>query len=124
MSTKLHDLPAQAWLAASIVPGGYTEGESGAPIDLLAADGRGFAVLHVGALAGGTTILAWLEQSADQINWDPIPAAEFPEVTAGSATHALGFDRSARYVRASFDLGGDTPSAGLCIAIGQQRKTI
>jgi hypothetical protein len=124
MSTKLHDFAAQVQYAASIIPAGYTSTEDGSAVDLIGADGRGVAVLHVGGVGGGTTVAVRLEQSADAAAWSAIPGATFPNVTAGSVTHAIGFDRAQRYVRAVADLTGGSPSANLCVAIGQQKKTI
>jgi hypothetical protein len=124
MSTKVHDFAAQVQYVASIAPGEYTASETGATVDLIGADGRGFAALHVGGVAGGTTVAARLEHSADGSTWAVVTGASFPDVTAGPATYVLGFDRADRYVRAVADLSGGSPSADLCIAIGQQKKTI
>ena len=124
MSTLLHDFPAQAQYAASVNPAVYTATVEGSAIDLLPADGRGFAVLHAGTVAGGTTVAARLEHSTDGVFWTAITGATFPNVTARPATHAIGFDRTQRYVRAVAELTGGSPSANLCVAVGQQKKTI
>ena len=123
MSTKLQDFAAQIQYAGSINPGVYTANQTGSGIDLLGADGTAFAVLHVGSVAGGTTVAARVEQSADALSWASITGATFPNVTSGPGTYAIPFDRSQRYVRVVADITGGSPSANLCAAVGQQKKT-
>src|SRR3954453_20856539 len=101
MSTALHDFPSQIQVAASLAPGSYVDNQNGTAVDLIAADGRGFAVLFAGSVAGGTTAAAKLQDSADGTTWADITGAAFTNVTAGPAVQTLAFDRARRYVRAA-----------------------
>ena len=123
MSTKLHDLPAQAVLGASVPPQVATGSQNGAAIDLLHADGNGFAVLLTGTVAGGTTVGGKVQESADgSTGWADITGAAFANTTTSNAAQAVAFVRTLRYVRCVVTVTGGSPSAGIAAAVGQQKK--
>lgn len=123
MSTKLHDLPTAAAYGMTFAPAVRTASADGAAVDLGRGDGPGFAILQVGALSAGGQVACVLEESDDQDAWDAIEDGEFPDVAAGTQTRAITFTRSRRYVRAALTLTGTTPSAGLAVLVGQQKKS-
>lgn len=122
MSTKLHDLPTQATLSASVPPQVATSSQNGSSVDLIAADGNGFAMLFTGTVAGGTTVGGKVQESADASSWSDIAGATFTNTTTSNATQAIPFQRTMRYVRCVVTLAGGSPSAGICAAVGMQKK--
>jgi hypothetical protein len=121
MSTILNDLASAANLKQTFSPQTYDQNVDGQPVDLVASDGRAFAVLLLGPFGGGTTLAAKLQESSDQITFVDVPNGAFATFATGSNTHLLGFTRTRRYVRMRFDISG---SADACAAIGQQRKEL
>ena len=125
MSTKLHDFARQAILGGGLTPRTVTTTITGSAADLITGDGRCVAVQQVGAVSGTTPVLAGkIQESADSSTWTDISGATFTNVSAADNVQAITFDRTQRYVRAAFTLGGSSPSADVCIAVGQQKKTI
>ena len=121
MSTILNDLASSANLKQTLPPQSYTENLDGDPVDLIASDGRGFAVLLLGQLGVGTTLAAKLQESSDLVTFVDVPDGAFAPFTTGVDTHLLRFTRTHRYVRMRLALSG---TADLCAAIGQQRKEL
>ncbi len=124
MSTKLHDLGTQAVLGVSVPPAVVTTSQNGSAVDLLAADGSGFAVLLTGTVAGGTTVGGKVQESADGTTWTDITGATFPNTTVSNTAKAITFTRTARYARCVVTLSGGSPSAGVCAAVGEQQKAV
>ena len=121
MSTISNDLASCANLKQTFPPQTYAENLDGDPVDLIASDGRGFAVLLLGQLGVGTTLAAKLQESSDLVTYVDVPDGAFPTFATGIDTHLLGFTRTRRYVRMRLDISG---SADVCAAIGQQRKEL
>jgi hypothetical protein len=120
MSTAIDDFTCQAVLGVSVPPGSYDDVFTGAAVDLLAGDGRGFAVLQADGLTGGASVAGQIEESDDGTTWAAITGAAFPTVTANGA-YAVGFARSRRYVRCAL---GVVVGANVCVTVGQQRKVV
>ena len=123
MSTKLHDLPSVAVLAASVVPKVVTATETGSTVDLLQADGAGFAILSVGAIASGTTVGGKVQESADGSTWSDITGGAFDDIVAANGLTSVRFERAERYVRGIVTIAGSSPSAAVCAVVGSQKKT-
>ncbi len=121
MSTILNDLASSANLKQTLPPQSYSENLDGDPVDLIASDGCGFAVLLLGPLGVGTTLAAKLQESSDLVTFVDVPNGAFATFTTGVDTHLLRFTRTRRYVRMRLTLSG---TADLCAAIGQQRKEL
>ena len=121
MSTILNDLASCANLKQTLPPQSYAENLDGDPVDLIASDGRGFAVLLLGPLGVGTTLAAKLQESSDLVTFVDVPDGAFAPFATGVETHVLGFTRTQRYIRMRIDISG---TADLCAAIGQQRKEL
>jgi hypothetical protein len=123
MSTKLHDVPNQAALTMLLEPQTITGSTNSAGADLLACDGRCFAVLQVGEVTGTSPSLAGkLQESADDSAWSDIPGASFTAVTESDGVQAIAFDRGQRYVRFVGTVTGTSPSFLLAVLLGQQKK--
>jgi hypothetical protein len=125
MSTKLHDVASAAVLAASVPPQVATASVNGSAVDLLNGDGNAFATLFTGTVAGGTTVGGKVQESADgSTNWADISGATFANVTTSNAAQAITVARTKRYVRSVVTVTGGSPSAGVCSAVGQQKKVL
>jgi hypothetical protein len=123
MSTALNDLAHSALCVQALRPDVYTEDANGAAIDLVAADGGGFAVLTVGPIAVGTQVGGYVEECDDGQDWSGDPLASFTAVTTANAIRTISFRRTARYVRAVLTIGGTgSPEATAAVIVGQQRK--
>src|SRR4051812_43831662 len=119
MSTKLHDVARQAILNVGLTPRTATATVSGAAGDLLAGDGRCFAIQQVGAVSGTTPTLAGkIQESADgSTGWADIPGATFTAVSTADNVQAITFDRTLRYVRYVGTVGGSSPSFAVAVII-------
>ena len=126
MSTKLHDLARQAILNVGVTPRTVTGNHNGSSGDLLAGDGRCFAIQQVGAVSGTAPTLAGkIQESADgSTGWTDIAGATFTTVTAADNVQAITFDRSLRYVRYVGTVTGTTPSFILAVVISEQKKQV
>ena len=124
MSTKIHDLAAGAVLGASVVPQVATATQNGSSIDLISGDGNAFAVMLVGAVAGGTTVGGKVQESDTGSVWTDVPDAVFPNVTTSNGAYALTFMRTKRYARCVLTLAGGSPQAAIAGLIGEQKKLI
>ena len=95
MSTKLHDLARQAVLGVGLTPRTATGNVNGPPGDLLAGDGRCFAIQQVGTVGGTAPTLAGkIQESADGTTWSDIPGATFTTVSTNDNVQAITFDRT------------------------------
>jgi hypothetical protein len=125
MSTKLHDLARQAILNVGVTPRTITGNHNGATGDLLAGDGRCFAIQQVGTVSGTSPTLAGkIQESADGTSWSDIAGATFTTVTATDNVQAITFDRSLRYVRYVGTVGGTSPSFAMAVVISEQKKQL
>ena len=125
MSTKLHDFANQAVLGVGVVPQTATSTVTGPGGDLLAGDGRCFAVQQVGAVAGtAPTLDGKIQESSDNAAWTDIVGATFTQVTTATNTQAITFDRTKRYVRYIGTIGGTSPSFALAVFISEQKKQL
>ncbi len=126
MSTKLQDLPDQAILGGGLTPRTVTTTVSGAAVDLLAGDGRCFAIQQVGTVGGTSPTLAGkFQESADgSTNWTDIAGATFAVVSTTDNVQAISFDRTLRYVRYSGTVGGTSPSFPLAVIVSEQKKQV
>ena len=125
MSTKLHDLARQAVLGVGLTPRTATGNVNGPPGDLLAGDGRCFAIQQVGTVGGTAPTLAGkIQESADGTTWSDIPGATFTTVSTNDNVQAITFDRTLRYVRYVGTVGGTSPSFPLAVVISEQKKQV
>jgi hypothetical protein len=125
MSTKLHDLANQALLGLGLAPQTVTATVNGPGADLLAGDGRCFAIQQVGTVSGTSpTLNGKIQESSDNSTWTDIADAVFATVTASTNTQAITFDRSKRYVRYVGTVGGTSPSFALAVVISEQKKQL
>jgi hypothetical protein len=126
MSTTLRDFARQAILNVGLTPRTVTTTTQGPAGDLLAGDGRCFAVQQVGAVSGTTPTLAGkIQESADGASgWTDIPGATFTTVTTADNVQAITFDRTLRYVRYVGTVGGSSPSFALAVMISEQKKQV
>src|SRR5262245_32748857 len=124
MSTKLHDFATHATTGVSVAPNHYTADATGGAVDLLEADGNGFAVLAVGTLTGDTLFGGTLEESNDGTTWATIAGSSLPIVAEENGSSVVTFVRTRRYVRASLDVSGDDADGYACVLIGGQTKTV
>jgi hypothetical protein len=125
MSTKLHDFARQAVLSAGLTPRTVTVTVNGPSVDLLAGDGRCFALQQVGSVSGTAPTLAGkIQESADGSAWADISGATFTTVTGSDNVQAITFDRTLRYVRYVGTVGGTSPSFPLAVFISEQKKQV
>jgi hypothetical protein len=126
MSTKLQDLAHQAILGGGLTPRTVTTTVTGSAVDLLAGDGRCFAIQQVGTVTGTTPALAGkLQESADgSTNWNDIAGATFTSVSTTDNVQAITFDRTLRYVRYIGTVTGTSPSFPLAAIVSEQKKEI
>ena len=125
MSTKLHDLARQAILGVGLTPRTLTGSVNGSSGDLLAGDGRCFAVQMVGTLSGTAPGLAGkIQESADGSTWSDISGATFTTVTTNDNVQAITFDRTLRYVRYVGTVTGTSPTVPVAVIISEQKKQV
>lgn len=125
MSTKIHDLASNAILGVGAPPQTITTTLTGATGDLLAGDGRCFAVQQVGTVSGTTpTLNGKIQESDDGSTWGDIAGATFTQVTASSNYQAITFDRTKRYVRYVGTVAGTSPSFALAVLLSEQKKQV
>jgi hypothetical protein len=125
MSTKLHDVPNQALLSASVYPASVNDTNNGSTVDLIDADGRCFAVQVIGAVGGTTPSLTGkIQESDDTTTWTDIAGAIFAPVTVSNNVQVISFDRTKRYVRHFRTAAGTSPTFILGVLIGEQRKQV
>src|SRR5262245_43542995 len=125
MSTKLHDVANQMILGLGLAPQTVTSSTNGPGGDLLAGDGRCFAIQQVGAAGGPPpTLDGKIQESSDNSAWTDIGGATFTQVTSSSNYQALTFDRTKRYVRYVGTVAGSSPSFALAVVISEQKKQI
>jgi hypothetical protein len=125
MSTKLHDLARQAVLSVGLTPRTVTANINGPTGDLLAGDGRCFAIQQVGTVGGTSPTLAGkIQESADGTTWTDVANAVFTTVTATGNYQAVTFERTQRYLRYVGTVGGTSPSFALAVVISQQKKQV
>ncbi|MEI4884435.1 hypothetical protein, partial [Klebsiella pneumoniae] len=77
-----------------------------AAVDLIDADGSGFAILSVGQITGDSAVTATLEESHDSTTWAAISDVSFPVVDEESMAVVRTFTRTRRYVRAVVAVSG------------------
>ena len=126
MSTKLQDIPHQAILGGGLTPRTATTTVTGTAVDLLAGDGRCFAIQQVGTVTGTAPSLAGkIQESADgSTNWTDIAGATFGTVSTTDSVVAIAFDRTLRYVRYIGTITGTSPSFPLAVVVSEQKKQI
>jgi hypothetical protein len=125
MSTSLQDFARQAILNVGVTPRTATANFNGATGDLLAGDGRCFAVQQVGTLGGTSPTLAGkIQESADGTTWTDVADAVFTTVTANDNVQAVTFDRTQRYVRYAGTVTGTSPTIPVAVIISEQRKQL
>lgn len=125
MSTKLQDFANNAILGVGVTPRTATSTVTGATGDMLAGDGRCFAVQQVGTLGGTTPGLAGkIQESADASTWADISGATFSAVSTSDNIQAITFDRTQRYVRYLGTITGTSPSVPLAVVISEQKKQV
>src|SRR5438128_1060573 len=125
MSTKIQDFANQVILGVGAAPQTATSTVTGTGGDLLAGDGRCFALQQVGTVSGTTpTLDGKIQESSDNSTWTDIAGATFPQVTATGNYQAITFDRTKRYVRYLGTIAGTTPSFALAVVISEQKKQL
>jgi hypothetical protein len=126
MSTKIQDFANQVILGVGAAPQTATSTVTGSSGDLLAGDGRCFALQQVGAVSGtAPTLDGKIQESSDgSTNWTDITGATFTQVTATGNYQAITFDRSKRYVRYVGTIAGTTPSFALAVVLSEQKKQL
>lgn len=104
----------------SLIPLIYESGETGVYVDFTSGSGMAFAIASVVAVSADNPINIILEESNDIITWTNVTGGAFPAVTQGQElTMILNFQRTKRYVRASF-VFTTLLSANICAIIGKQ----
>ncbi|HZT82960.1 MAG TPA: hypothetical protein VFA26_22210 [Gemmataceae bacterium] len=125
MSTKLHDVASQAILGVGAPPQTATGTVTGTGGDMLAGDGRCFAIQQVGAVSGTSpTLDGKVQESSDNSTWTDVAGAAFAQVTASNNYQAITFDRTKRYLRYVGTIGGTSPSFALAVVISEQKKQV
>jgi hypothetical protein len=125
MSTKLHDIASQMILGVGAAPQTATATVNAPGGDLLAGDGRCFAVQQVGAVTGtAPTLDGKIQESSDNTTWTDIPGATFTQVTAANNYQAITFERTKRYLRYVGTIGGTSPSFALAVIVSEQKKQV
>ena len=85
---------------------------------------RALFVLSIGAVTGGGSISAWLQESADNSTWTDVAGATFTAVTASNNVQTITFERTKRYLRHSRTASGTSPAFVLGVLIGEQKKAV
>ena len=125
MSTSLHDFARQAVLNVGVTPRTITGNLNGATGDLIAGDGRCFAVQQVGTITGtGVSLAGKVQESADGTTWADVADAVFATVTTNDNVQAVTFSRTQRYVRYVGTVAGTSPGVPLAVIISEQRKQL
>jgi hypothetical protein len=125
MSTQLQDLPHQAILGGGLTPRTTTATVTGSSIDLVAGDGRCFAIQQVGTVTGTSPVLAGkIQESPDGSTWTDVAGATFANVSTTDNVQAISFDRTQRYVRYVGTVTGTSPSFPLAVIVSEQKKEI
>src|SRR5947208_113875 len=125
MSTKLHDFASNAILGVGAPPQTATTTVNATGGDMLAGDGRCFALQQVGAVGGTSpTLDGKIQESSDNSAWSDISGATFTQVTASTNNQAITFDRTKRYVRYVGTIAGTSPSFALAVVISEQKKQV
>ena len=125
MSTKLHDVQNQTQLGASVNPASVNDTNNGSTVDLVNADGRCFAIQHIGAVGGTSPSLTGkIQESDDDSTWTDVSGATFTAVTASNSLQVVSFDRAKRYVRHHRTASGTSPTFILGAVIGEQKKSV
>jgi hypothetical protein len=111
----MFDLVSQSTLIAIAGTGARTASGNGAAVDVRELFGIGAVVLDCAAGTGTNPTLSVVIQDSDDgaTGWASISGAAFAQVTnAASSVQLIGLDLSAarRFVRASWTVGGTTPS--------------
>src|SRR2546429_1701362 len=118
MSTKIQDFANQAILGIGAAPQTATGNVTGTSGDLLAGEGRCFALQQVGAVSGTSpTLDGKIQESSDNTSWSDISGATFTQVTASTNNQAITFDRTKRYLRYVGTIGGTSPSFAVAVVI-------
>ena len=125
MTTKLQDVANQVILGVGAPPQTATSTVTGTGGDMLAGDGRCFAIQQVGTASGtGQTLDGKIQESSDNTSWSDIAGATFTTVTAANNYQAITFDRTKRYLRYVGTIGGASPSFALAVIISEQKKQV
>jgi hypothetical protein len=126
MSTSLYDVADQANLGQAAAPQTATSTVTGSAVDMIASDGKCFAVQSVGTVSGTTPSLAGkFQESADgSSGWGDVTGATFTAVTASTNLQTISFDRTKRYLRYIGTITGTSPSFALAAVVGQQKKQL
>jgi hypothetical protein len=126
MSTKLHDLATQVELKGGAGPQTSTSTVTGTGVDMIHADGRCFAVQHVGTVSGTSPTLDGKIQESDASGsgYADVAGATFTQVTASTNLQVIAFERTKRYLRYVGTIAGTSPSFALAVQIGEQKKQI
>src|SRR5262245_40646955 len=122
MSTKIQDFANQAILGVGVPPQTASATVNGTGGDLLAGDGRCFALQQVGTVGGTSpTLDGKVQESGDNSTWTDIPGATFATVTASNNYQAITFERTRRFVRYVGTIAGTSPSFALAVVISEQK---
>lgn len=124
MSSVLNDFAALVICKQSIAPDVHSESPgAGTTVDLINADGGGFATLIVGEVDGTSVVInGKLQESVDGTTWTDIAGATFTTVTTSFTTETISFRRTARYVRANITITGTDLGVRHAVVLGQLRK--
>ncbi len=123
MSTHIGDVSAAVAVLQTVAPAVRTAAFNGDSVDLIASDGDCFAIQQIGTFADGPTWSGRIEESADGTTWTAITGASFTDVTESDDTQVIRFTRTARYLRYAVTITGSSPSAGIAVVIGEQKKS-
>jgi hypothetical protein len=124
MSTKLQDVANAALVYQTQTVQRMTQTITGSALDMLAGDGRCFAILNMG-LFNATSLAVKFQESTTTTTTDfgDITGAAFATQTTTQTTpQMITFDRSKRYVRSIATFSGTTIDTALLV--GEQLKQL
>ena len=103
-----------------------TASSAGASLDVRDLEGEVTLKLSADATpATDNTLDVAVEQSDDEINWEPVANVSFDQITNAAPSlqeQAVRVDGLARYLRATDTLGGTSPEATRCLLLIGESK--
>ena len=110
----------------TLAPATRTSSATGTAIDLLSADGKCWALVQVGTVAGTSpTMTVKVQEGDDSGGTDAadITGAAGAAVTASNKYQIIEFKRTKRYARAIATIAGTSPNFDVAVAIIGLKKS-
>jgi hypothetical protein len=108
-----HHIANQYTLGVSLAPISKTSTANGASVDLLSCEADTLLEVNLGAVTGtAPTLVVKLQDSPDDSTFTDMSGATtatLAAANAGTVVQVTAWNRSARYVRAVFTIGGTSP---------------